>query len=79
MYAELKSYESSDMFKLASEENFSNAPLKALNKSLPCNAKSWKKDIDFPANISMTYIVKSARREADTGSDKAERSVKIYY
>ena len=44
--------------------------MKALNKSLPCNAKYWKKDIEFFSKINVKYIVKLARREVNASSDK---------
>ena len=44
--------------------------MKALNKSLPCNTKYWKKNIEFFSKINVKYIVKLARREVDTSSDK---------
>ena len=44
--------------------------MKALNKSLPCNTKYWKKIIEFFSKINVKYIVKLARREVDTSSDK---------
>ena len=69
MYVELKSYKNVDIFKVASKKK--NAPLKVLNKSLPCNTKSWKKNIEFFLKISVTFIVKSTRREAETVFDKA--------
>ena len=77
MYVELKFYRSSDMFKVVSEEYLS-VPLKTLNKSPPCNSKCWKKDIGFFSKIRVTCIVKSAKREADKASNKAERFVKIF-
>ena len=46
-------------------------PLKALNKSLPCNSKCWKKDVELFSKIRVTFIVKSAKREADKASNKA--------
>ena len=45
--------------------------------SLPWNPKSWKKDIEFFSKISVSYIVKSPKREADKAFDKAELSAKI--
>ena len=37
-----------------------------------------EKDIEFFSKIRVTYIVKSAKREADKASNKAERFVKIF-